>query len=235
VPTATVRRWCSTSRSMNVSISQLGRGLRHHRHDHPGGHHPLLPGDGDVHAHRREDRRHHRPAPGLRHRPDHLRLRLGADRRRAHRPGARPRAGRSSRASAPRWCCRRSSRSSPATSRASLAQGAYAVIGGVAGAGIAIGPILGGWATTELSWRIVFVGEVVLVVGILAMTGHRRRPASRRGTRLDVVGTVLSAIRARAHRARHPAVVHVGRRAAEGLARRAVRVLADALRDRRRA
>ena len=30
-------------------------------------------------------------------------------------------------------------------------KGAYAVIGGVAGAGIAIGPILGGWATTELS------------------------------------------------------------------------------------
>ncbi|MCB0954309.1 MAG: MFS transporter, partial [Microthrixaceae bacterium] len=46
---------------------------------------------------------------------------------------------------------------------------AYAVIGGVAGAGIAIGPILGGWATTELSWRIVFVGEVVLVLFILAM------------------------------------------------------------------
>src|SRR5690242_19662607 len=36
---------------------------------------------------------------------------------------------------------------------------AYAVIGGVAGAGIAIGPILGGWATTELSWRVVFIGE----------------------------------------------------------------------------
>ena len=47
---------------------------------------------------------------------------------------------------------------------------AYAVIGGVAGAGIAIGPILGGWATTELIWRVVFVGEVVLVIGILAMT-----------------------------------------------------------------
>ena len=28
---------------------------------------------------------------------------------------------------------------------------AYAVIGGVAGAGIAVGPILGGWATTELT------------------------------------------------------------------------------------
>jgi MFS family permease len=30
---------------------------------------------------------------------------------------------------------------------------AYAVIGGMAGAGIAVGPIVGGWATTELSWR----------------------------------------------------------------------------------
>ena len=44
------------------------------------------------------------------------------------------------------------------------------MIGGVAGAGIAVGPILGGWATTELSWRVVFVGEVVLVVFILVMT-----------------------------------------------------------------
>ena len=57
---------------------------------------------------------------------------------------------------------------------------AYAVIGGVAGAGIAVGPILGGWATTELSWRVVFVGEVVLVV---VHPRHdplrRRRPAHR--------------------------------------------------------
>ena len=45
---------------------------------------------------------------------------------------------------------------------------AYGVLGGVAGAGIAVGPILGGWATTELSWRVVFAGEVVVVVGILA-------------------------------------------------------------------
>ena len=37
---------------------------------------------------------------------------------------------------------------------------------GVAGAGIAIGPILGGWATTNVTWRIVFVGEVVLVAFI---------------------------------------------------------------------
>jgi MFS family permease len=47
---------------------------------------------------------------------------------------------------------------------------AYAVIGGVAGAGIAVGPILGGWATTEYSWRIIFAGEVLLVALILVMT-----------------------------------------------------------------
>jgi len=71
---------------------------------------------------------------------------------------------------------------------------AYAVIGGVAGAGIAVGPILGGWATTELTWRVVFVGEVVLVVGILA--GLRLltdAPGPARPPRLDVLGAVLSA------------------------------------------
>jgi MFS family permease len=71
---------------------------------------------------------------------------------------------------------------------------AYAVIGGVAGAGIAVGPILGGWATTELSWRVVFVGEVILVLGILAMT-PRVHDAPRSGPvpRLDIVGAILSA------------------------------------------
>src|SRR6478672_5059111 len=71
---------------------------------------------------------------------------------------------------------------------------AYAVIGGVAGAGIAVGPILGGWATTEYSWRIIFAGEVLLVGLILAMTPKvadsvRTGPAPK----LDLVGTLLSA------------------------------------------
>ncbi len=71
---------------------------------------------------------------------------------------------------------------------------AYAVIGGVAGAGIAVGPILGGWATTELTWRIVFVGEVLLVLFILAMT-PKVADAVREGRvpKLDVIGAVLSA------------------------------------------
>ncbi len=71
---------------------------------------------------------------------------------------------------------------------------AYAIIGGVAGAGIAVGPILGGWATTEVTWRIVFVGEVIIVAFILVMTpkvGDAPRPDPI--PKLDVVGSVLSA------------------------------------------
>src|SRR6478736_6212338 len=53
---------------------------------------------------------------------------------------------------------------------------AYGVLGGVAGAGIAVGPILGGWATTELSWRVVFAGEVIVAIGILIGTRWIREP-----------------------------------------------------------
>lgn len=71
---------------------------------------------------------------------------------------------------------------------------AYGVLGGVAGAGIAVGPILGGWATTELSWRVVFAGEVVVAAGIFA--GLRLlddAAVERSGQGLDWVGGVLSA------------------------------------------
>ncbi len=71
---------------------------------------------------------------------------------------------------------------------------AYGVLGGVAGAGIAVGPILGGWATTELSWRIVFAGEVVVAIGILlGIRLIEEPPRLARPPRLDWVGSVLSA------------------------------------------
>ncbi len=72
---------------------------------------------------------------------------------------------------------------------------AYAVIGGMAGAGIAVGPILGGWVTTTLTWRLVFVGEVV--VGLAILVGMRWLddvPLEGPRPRLDVVGAVLSAV-----------------------------------------
>jgi predicted MFS family arabinose efflux permease len=68
------------------------------------------------------------------------------------------------------------------------------VLGGVAGAGIAVGPILGGWVTTDFTWRLVFVGEVVVALGILAGTRLIREPArERQAPSLDWVGSVLSA------------------------------------------
>ena len=71
---------------------------------------------------------------------------------------------------------------------------AYGVIGGLAGAGIAVGPLLGGWVTTYLTWRLVFAGEVLVVAVVLLC--HRMIPRSApTGTRprLDGVGAVLSA------------------------------------------
>ncbi len=70
---------------------------------------------------------------------------------------------------------------------------AYGVLGGVAGAGIAVGPILGGWATTELSWRVVFAGEVVVALAILAGTRLIREPEREQVSGLDWVGGALSA------------------------------------------
>ena len=71
---------------------------------------------------------------------------------------------------------------------------AYGIIGGVAGAGIAIGPLLGGWLTTEYSWRLVFAGEVVFVIFVLAVSSWITDDHVREKFRLDVVGSILSAL-----------------------------------------
>ncbi len=72
---------------------------------------------------------------------------------------------------------------------------AYGVLGGIAGAGIAVGPIIGGYATTELSWRVVFVGEVVIAAFILLGTMKLSEPAAAaRKPQLDWVGSVLAAL-----------------------------------------
>ena len=71
---------------------------------------------------------------------------------------------------------------------------AFGIVGGVAGAAIAAGPLIGGWVTTELSWRYVFAGETVIVAAILLL---RRRlistPMAGRRPQLDVAGVALSA------------------------------------------
>ncbi len=71
---------------------------------------------------------------------------------------------------------------------------AYGIIGGVAAAAVAAGPLIGGWVTTTFTWRLVFVAEVVIVAVILLFR-RRMRPSPRPDVkpRLDVVGAGLSA------------------------------------------
>jgi MFS family permease len=52
---------------------------------------------------------------------------------------------------------------------------AFGIVGGVAGAAIAAGPLIGGWVTTELTWRYVFAAETVIVTVIVLL---RRRLVS---------------------------------------------------------
>jgi EmrB/QacA subfamily drug resistance transporter len=69
---------------------------------------------------------------------------------------------------------------------------AYGVIGGVAGAAVAVGPIIGGWVTTNLSWRIVFGAEVLVVIAILVTIRFIAEVPSDQRPHIDVPGAVLS-------------------------------------------
>jgi MFS family permease len=71
---------------------------------------------------------------------------------------------------------------------------AFGIVGGVAGAAVAAGPLIGGWFTTELSWRYVFAGETVIVIAILLLRRRlRKSPALERPPKLDLIGVALSA------------------------------------------
>jgi MFS family permease len=70
---------------------------------------------------------------------------------------------------------------------------AYGLVMAAGAIAVALGPLIGGIATTYFSWRYVFVGEVLIVLAILALA--RRVQDAPPGTRprLDLTGAVLSA------------------------------------------
>jgi MFS family permease len=71
---------------------------------------------------------------------------------------------------------------------------AYGLVAAAAAVAVALGPLIGGLLTTYASWRWVFAGEVVIVLGILVLARRMADVPADRSARLDLVGTVLSAV-----------------------------------------
>ena len=69
---------------------------------------------------------------------------------------------------------------------------AYGLIASAGAIAVAAGPLIGGAATTYLSWRVVFFGEVIVVVGILALSRRITDAPVESTAELDIVGTLLS-------------------------------------------
>lgn len=71
---------------------------------------------------------------------------------------------------------------------------AYGLVAASGAVAVAVGPLVGGLLTTYASWRWVFAGEVVLVLGILVLARRMSDAPADPTARLDLVGTVLSAL-----------------------------------------
>ncbi|MFL5824536.1 MAG: MFS transporter, partial [Solirubrobacteraceae bacterium] len=71
---------------------------------------------------------------------------------------------------------------------------AYGLVASAGAIAVAAGPLIGGLFTTYASWRWVFAGEVLIVLAILALTRRIADVPPESRPRLDITGTVLSAI-----------------------------------------
>lgn len=71
---------------------------------------------------------------------------------------------------------------------------AYGLVAAAGAVAVAAGPLIGGLLTTYASWRWVFAGEVVIVLGILVLTRRMNDAPSDPDAGLDLVGTGLSAL-----------------------------------------
>jgi MFS family permease len=71
---------------------------------------------------------------------------------------------------------------------------AYGMVAAAAAMAVAAGPLIGGLLTTYASWRWVFAGEVLLVLGILVLARRMEDAPPEPGVRMDLWGTALSAL-----------------------------------------
>src|SRR5436190_463024 len=70
---------------------------------------------------------------------------------------------------------------------------AFGLLGGIAGAGAAAGPLIGGFVTTALRRRVVFAAETVVMLGILLLARRIRDAPPAHGAERDVRGVALAA------------------------------------------
>jgi EmrB/QacA subfamily drug resistance transporter len=71
---------------------------------------------------------------------------------------------------------------------------AYGLVGAAGAIAIAVGPLIGGLATTYASWRWVFAGEVIIGAGILVFSRRVADAPVTERPRLDLLGSVLWAL-----------------------------------------
>jgi MFS family permease len=71
---------------------------------------------------------------------------------------------------------------------------AYGLVAAAAAIAVALGPLIGGLCTTYASWRLVFAGEVLVVLAILGLVRRIADAPPEVGIRLDLTGTALSAL-----------------------------------------
>lgn len=71
---------------------------------------------------------------------------------------------------------------------------AYAIIGGISGAAAAAGPLIGGYVTTYLSWRYVFITETLIMLGVLFFAKKFKSSKADKSQIIDTPSAILSAL-----------------------------------------
>lgn len=70
----------------------------------------------------------------------------------------------------------------------------FAVIGAVSGAAAAAGPLIGGYVTTYLDWRYVFVAETIIMIILIAASRVIKADKPTKNVKIDVLSVVLSVL-----------------------------------------
>ncbi len=71
---------------------------------------------------------------------------------------------------------------------------AFSILGAVTGLAAAVGPIIGGFFTTYLSWRYVFAAETVIMIGVLLVANKISDVKTTKKIVLDLPSSIMSAL-----------------------------------------